>query len=203
MRRLVLAVVLLVGCAPANGAKSAEGPQSRYRKGDFVHYRYSGTYTTSPVEFVEVVADQHGLVLEIEVDATRGEEHRTWLQIVTDTPYNQKNNVVDALYVVENGQKRKLKNVNNNDLYALYDWTYVVPEGIPTDLAETDVDRTIGGVTYHCRAKSGRTHLKGKAVRFEEVDCKDFLWTHAGAQFVDEESGAMVYRAEVVEVGRR
>lgn len=203
--RWLLAVVLLVGCAPANGTKSPSrgGPQSRYRKGDFIHYRYSGTYTPAPVDLREVVADQHQLLLQIDVEATRGGERRKWIQIVTDTEFNQKNNVVDALYVVDNGEKRKLKNLNNNDLYALYDWTYVVPEGIPTDLSEAAVTKTIGGATYQCLAKRGRTHLKGKPVRFEEVDCKDFLWTHAGAEYVAEESGEVVYRAEIIEVGRR
>lgn len=199
MRALWL-TVLLLGCAPAKSASDA--PQSRHRKGDFVHYRYSGTYTVAPVDLVEQVTDQHNLLLAIEVRATRGTESRNWVQIVTDTEFNQKNNVVDALYIVENGARRKVKNVNNNDLYVLYDWTYVVPEGVPTALGEADVERTIGGAKYACHARRGKTHLKGKPVRFEEVDCKDFLWMHADSTFTDEASGEIAYRAEIVEVGR-
>jgi hypothetical protein len=199
--RALLVTVLLLGCAPAKSASDA--PQSRYRKGDFVHYRYSGTYTPAPVDLTEQVTDQHDLLLAIEVVATRGSERRNWVQIVTDTPFNQKNNVVDELYIVENGARRKLKNVNNNDLYVLYDWTNVVPEGIPTGLSEADVDRTIGGTKYRCHARRGKSHLKGKPVRFEEVECADFLWTHADATYTDEASGEIAYKAEVVDVGRR
>jgi hypothetical protein len=43
--------------------------------------------------------------------------------------------------VIENGQRRRLKNEKNVDLYRLYDWTVPPVKGSPTDVQVKDVDR--------------------------------------------------------------
>jgi hypothetical protein len=196
--RALLAVALLA-CAPAPKPVAP----TQYQQGDWVHYRYSGSYTLVPVDLEEHVVDQQGDKLRIRVTATRGAEIREWVQVVTDNAFNRKNNVVDELYVIKDGKEQKLKNRNNNDLYELYDWTYVIPEGVPKDVTEPTVQATIGGKTYTCRARRGRTQIKGRPAKFEEVECPEFLWTHASARFVDEETSAVIYQAEVVAVGRK
>jgi hypothetical protein len=193
-----LLVVLLVACSHTPPA----APVTQYQKGDWVRYRYSGTFTPVAVELHERVVAQDGKKLRIEVTATRGAETRSWVQVVTDTEFNRKNNVVDELWVYGgDGKLKQLKNVNNNDLYQLYDWTYVIPEGIPKDVVDASVQATIGGKTYTCRARRGRTQIKGRPAKFEEVECPEFLWTKASATFVDEETSATIYQAEVVGIG--
>jgi hypothetical protein len=199
MRALLLLVIASASCAPARPAISAG--TTRYRAGDFVHYRYTGSFTPAPVDLHERVLAQKGDVLEIEVTIRRGAEQRQFVQVVTDTPENQKSNVVDELYVLEGGARRRLENQKNIDLFALYDWTFVIPDAEPTDRSDREVARTIGGVAYRCTAHAGRMKLRGRPLRFEQVDCPQFLWTHADGRFVDEETDEIVHEVEVVATG--
>ena len=88
-----------------------------YRIGDFVEYRYSGSFSSAPVRLVEEVTEQPGSRLTLTVTASRGQEEMKWVQVVTDTVENQKAEKIDELYLVEDGVRRKLGNAGNRDIY--------------------------------------------------------------------------------------
>lgn len=186
----------------APDAAPAAAPSTRYRVGDFVVYRYSGAFSPVPVVLRELVRAQEGHRLRIDVTATRGAEELRWIQVLTDTPENQRNNVIDALYQVNDGTPVKLDNHDNRDAFRLYQWTLIMPEGRAVDVKQHACERSIGDVSYACTCTTGKNSWHGRALEFEEVECPDFLWTHAGGRFGDAASGEDVHRTEIIEVGR-
>ena len=188
-----------VAAAPDGSAPASQG--TRYRVGDHIQYRYSGENTPSPVLLDESIVAQTGNRLEIRVVAKRGAEQREWIQVVTDTPDNQKNNRVDELFEVTGGARRKLENKDNRDLYRLYAWVVFTPDGRATDTKLESKNLVIGSTSYSCQTHRGKNSWHGRALRFVENECADFLWTHGPASYTDERTGHDIWRVEVSSYG--
>jgi hypothetical protein len=192
-----------LGCSGKPPPKEApSGPTTRFREGDWVQYRYSGAYTKQPVVLREEVKVRQGIKLRIEVSARRGVDERKWIQIVTDTPENRANQVVDELFLVDHDVPQKLPNPKNRDLFALYEWTILHPDAKPTNVHTDKREVKIGEVTFTCDVRAGETKALGRKLSFEEIDCPEFLWTHAGGRYWDPSTNEEIYRAEVVGFGR-
>lgn len=188
----LLAVLLAAGCASG----------TRYRVGDTVTYRYSGAALCMPVFLRESVVAREGNRLRIDVTARRGAEVRSWVQLLTDTPENQRANRLDALYEEgPDGRLTRLENADNRDLYRLYEWTVVNPDGKASEVGTTPCERTVG-TTLACTCTRGRNAWQGRPVRFESAACPGFVWTHAGSRFWLDDTGEDVLRVEVVETAR-
>ncbi len=200
-----LVVTLLAGSIACGGGAApvvaTKDSTTRYRKGDFVVYRYAGVYTPEPVELRERIVEQHGDRLTIDVTATRGTEQRHWQQVVTDTPENQKNNVVDELYEYAGSERRKLDNASNADLLRLYAWTMLTPDGKAEDPHTERAMLEIGHDSFTCERTSGKSRWKGRLLKFESFECPQFLWKHARVRFSDEATGEEILRAEVADQG--
>lgn len=186
------------GPAPVTAKHEAT---SRYRKGDFVVYRYSGLYSKEPVELRESIAAQDGKRLTIDVVATRGSEKRRWQQVVTDSPDNERNNVVDELYEYAGGERRKLDNAGNADLKRLYEWTVIVPDGKPEDVHTDRAMLEVGHDNFTCNHTTGKTKWHGRSLAFETFDCPEFLWTHGRVRYWDPATGDEILRADVAGMG--
>jgi hypothetical protein len=195
----VLAVAAACGCAAAAPAPPSA---TRYRLGDYVVYRYAGPALAEPVTLREEVVAQEGLRLRIDVTATRPSGERAWVQVLTDTPKNQRDNVVDALWEKVDGRYVKLANRKNRDVYRLYDWALFKPDKPSRDIGSEPCKAEIAGAIFHCTCSYGMTTFKGTSVRVKETECPDFLWTH-GPSDVWPEVGEPVFFVDVVETGRR
>jgi len=202
---VTLALVAFAACASAPPAPvvARHEATTRYRVGDYVVYRYSGLFTPEPVLLRERVAEQRGNRLTIDVVATRGSERRHWQQVVTDTPANERNDVIDELYEYVGSERRKLANVGNADLERLYAWTVLVPDerarGVHTETAML----AIGRDELTCERTFGQNRWHGRALQFESFECPAFLWTHARARFWDDSTGEEILRADVAETGNQ
>lgn len=174
---------------------------SRYEAGDYVVYKYSGSYRPEPVFLTEKVLSRTGNKLEILVEWKSGKEFRAWKQFVTDTPFNRKNNIVDRLLWLDAGQETELANENNADLFKLYEGTFLMPQRSPHNLKEKRERLKIGGTGYLCDVKEYDTKVLNKRARMKSVESAEFLWTRAGAEYRDEKGG-LIYGAEVLEHGR-
>jgi len=196
----VLAAVALA-CGPSARApqpSSHSAPQNatRYRVGDRVEYHMTGEFSAAPVRLVETVVAQQDNRLRIDLEISRGDEKRSFAQVVSDTPENEENNVADALYELKpDGTAAQLD--PRRDLMRVYEWTLIKPDGKATDVKTAKCQKTITDRTYECACTTGRNVWQGRPVRFENAVCADFLWTHGPARFWDEASGSDILRAEV------
>lgn len=204
---LTISVTLLTlaGCAaPASIPTAPRDPSgTRYRAGDYVVYRYTGAFTPLPVTLSEQVIKQQGNRLEIYVLAERGEERLEWVQVVTDTPENQRNNVLDQLYLLEHGKRVLLENKDNKDAMRLYRWTLIMPEGRARDRDRDPCEKYFGGRTFACICDTGENTWRGEEIGFEGTTCPGFLWTHGPARMWSTDSEETVYKMEVKEFGRK
>jgi len=151
----------------------------------------------------EQVIKQEGNRLEIQVTFTRGPEQRAWIQVLTDTPKNQRANKIDALYELKDGKRLLLANPRNRDIMRLYSWILVIPDGRATDLRRRSRQLTFGGKTYRCTVTSGKNTVGKKPARFTESRCLDFLWTNGPGRFYLTAPPKDLVRSEVVGSGRQ
>ncbi|CAN5527377.1 hypothetical protein BH09MYX1_BH09MYX1_45240 [soil metagenome] len=202
---MLAACLTIVACAapepPVSPAVRPEPQGTRYHLGDFVVYRYDGSFTQTPVTMREEITAQEGKRLRIDVTVTRGSDERKWAQVVTDTPENQRANVVDALFEWQGGKFVRLENAANADLLRLYGWVLVVPDGRPTEVKSESCKKTIGGVDYTCTCTGGRNTINGAAVTFSDSECSDFVWTHGPSVFRDVANASDVLRADIIAAG--
>ncbi len=197
---LALAACSLLASACAT---TGAAPRTRYRVGDYVVYRYQGPGLAEPVTLREEVTAQEGNRLRIDVTATRAADERRWVQVLTDTPENQKANRIDALYESVGGGYVKLANEGNRDVHRLYEWTLFNPDKPASGILRSECRRPILGHELTCRCTTGQSEWKGAVLLFEATECPDFLWTHGTSRFTDAATGEDVLRVEVVEQGRR
>ncbi len=178
-------------------------PGTRYRAGDFVVYRYRGTFAPAPVVLREEVLAQDGNHLRIQVTAQRGAASRRWVQVLTDTPENQKNNVVDELWTEGDGGLVRLDNKGNADLIDLYSWTLPPCDGPPKprDKAERSIE--IASTRHECTCETASITCGGHGQRMETCECPDFLWTHASGSIRSTEDDSVLWQVEVVDAGRK
>lgn len=201
---LCAVVLWLAACAsapPAPSSAPAE-PHTRYRAGDFIVYRYRGAFTPAPVELREEVRAQEGERLRIDVTLSTAGARSRWIQVLTDTPENQRDNVIDALYEVVDGRPVRLENPDNRDAFRLYEKTLIMPEGRATDVREAHCQRAIGDRDYACTCTSGKNSWRGRAILFEVSRCEGFLWTHGPSRCWDAATGEDLHVTEVTAVGR-
>ncbi|HEY3449050.1 MAG TPA: hypothetical protein VGK67_21995 [Myxococcales bacterium] len=193
-----LAVLFASACATTSAT-----PRTRYRLGDYVVYRYQGPGLAEPVTLREEVTAQEGNRLRIDVTAARAAEERRWVQVLTDTPENQKANKIDALYESVNGGYVKLANADNRDVYRLYEWTLFVPDKPASGIMKSECQRPILNHEMTCRCTNGQSEWKGAVLLFEATECPAFLWTNGTSRFTDAATGEDVLKVEVLEQGRK
>ena len=167
---------------------------SKYEAGDYVVYKYSGSYRREPVLLTEkIISKTGGNKLEISVEWKSGKELRSWKQFVTDTAYNRANNIVDRLVRIEGGKETALLNKDNLDLFKLYEGTYLMPQHVPSLIKEETKALPVGNGSYMCRVKTYNTKVLGKHAEMTVADSDDFKWTHVGSSYRELKGGFRPY----------
>ncbi len=194
MSRVALALGLVLaacGGAPAPGTTTSAAATTRYRVGDYVVYRYFGRHIgPEPRLLMEEVVSQEGDTLVIEVTLTEGHTQlRRWRQTVIDTEEHREANRVESLcqFRSVDGQPETcvaLANEGNADLLRMYEGLLVIPDAPATSAEETEAQHTVGGVEMTCTDRVTQVLVGGAPIDVTEIECPEFLWTHAGASFV-------------------
>lgn len=192
--------------AAATSAASAEpvseAPLTRYQVGDWVTYRYSGHFSEEPVTLREEIIEQKGPKLRIRITIERGGEKRRFDQVVTDTPENRENNVVDELYELDGDTPRKLE-PSGKELVRLYAWTLPPCEGKQSGSEKEDRSLELAGARFECTCRGFEQTCRGQAHHGSSCDCPRFLWTHASGSLRSVEDDEELWRVEVEDFGPR
>jgi hypothetical protein len=205
MRRIFFIPFLMIAssCAttPESGAAPVAHPSTNYRVGDFVVYSYTGEALPKPVKLREEIVQHEGLRLEIQVEARRGNEVQRWIQVVTDTPENQANNVIDELYELNGSERRRLVNKDNRDVYRLYAWT--LPPSIKGRGEPTSFSRTISLEGHPVQADCQRIPVEaGEAPAIMETCTSPaFLWTNIQGRLYRESDNTTLWQVSVESSG--
>lgn len=175
---------LLAVCLLAFWGCKAAPETSKYEAGDYVVYKYSGSYRPEPVILTEqVLSKTGGNKLEILVEWKSGKEIRTWKQFVTDTAYNRANNLIDRLVKIEGGKETELANKDNSDLFKLYEGTYLMPQHVPKLIKEERKTLLIGDESFICRVRTYNSKALGRHAEMTVADSDEFKWSNVSSSY--------------------
>ena len=178
---------LLAVCSLALwGCKAAPESSSKFEVGDYVVYKYSGSYRPEPIFLTEkVLSKTDKNKLEILVEWKSGNETRTWKQYVTDNQYNRSNNIVDRLVKIDGANEIELPNKDNQDLYRLYEGTYLMTQRSSRLIREEKKNMQAGAGNYLSRIRTYETKALGKRVEMTVVDSDEFKWTNISSNYAE------------------
>jgi hypothetical protein len=96
--------------------------ESMLQTGNYIVYEYYGTHLKDNIILKEEIVEKTGLRLTIKVTVQRGEQIKTWYQVVIDSIENRKSNAVEELYQIINGDKKILNGNKEEAILSLYEW---------------------------------------------------------------------------------
>lgn len=175
-------------------ATEAETTGAR-RAGDFIVYRFTGTFRKAPLTLTERVIERRGAMLTVEITADEGESKRQ-LRVKFNEASAVKNDVV-AVSVVENGEE---KTVGIEAYEALLAETSLAADENEAMLGAEDVMLDVGGAPLPVRKTTYRVRVGKKTATLRTVESEGFAWGDLGGE-ITAANGKVLYRAEVIELG--
>ena len=175
-------------------SESAEVTGAR-KAGDFIVYRFSGSFRKAPMTLTERVIARHGSLLTVDIVAEAGETKRQ-IRVQIDESSATKNDVV-AVTVIENGTETPA----GIDAYeSLLAETSLAADENEEMLDTEEAMLDVGGAPLPVRKTSYRVRVGKKKATLRTVESEGFAWGDLGGE-ITAGNGKVLYRAEVVELG--
>ena len=181
---------------PVAEAKATEAETTGARSaGDFIVYRFTGSFRKAPLTLTERVIARQGAMLTVEITADEGDSKRQ-LRVKINEASAVKNDVV-AVSVVENGQE---KPAGIEAYEALLADTSLAADENEAVLGSEDAMLDVGGAPLPVRKTSYRVRVGKRSATLRTVESEGFAWGDLGGE-ITAANGKVLYRAEVVELG--
>ncbi len=181
---------------PATDAKATEAETTGARKaGDFIVYRFTGSFRKAPLTLTERVIERRGAMLTVEITADEGDTKRQ-LRVKINEASAVKNDVV-AVSVIEGGVE---KEAGIEAYEALLASTSLAADENEAVIGSEDAMLDVGGAPLPVRKTSYRVRVGKKSATLRTVESEGFAWGDLGGE-ITAENGKVLYRAEVVELG--
>ena len=182
--------------APAADATASEAETTGARKvGDFIVYRFTGSFRKTPLTLTERVIERRGAMLTVDITAEEGESKRQ-LRVKINEASAVKNDVV-AVSVIDGGTE---KPAGIEAYEALLADTSLAADENEAMLGAEDGMLDVGGAPLPVRKTSYRVRVGKKAATLRTVESEGFAWGDLGGE-ITAGNGKVLYRAEVVELG--
>jgi hypothetical protein len=182
--------------APAPVADASEAETTGARKaGDFIVYRFTGSFRKAPLTLTERVIDRRGAMLTVDITAEEGESKRQ-LRVKINEASAVKNDVV-AVSVIEGGVE---KAAGIEAYEALLAETSLAADENEAMLGAEDAMLEVGGAPLPVRKTSYRVRVGKRSATLRTVESEGFAWGDLGGE-ITAGNGKVLYRAEVVELG--
>ncbi len=182
--------------ARATDATASDAETTGARKaGDFIVYRFTGSFRKTPLTLTERVIARSGAMLTVDITAEEGESKRQ-LRVKINEASAVKNDVV-AVSVIENGAE---KPAGIEAYEALLAATSLAADENEAMLGAEDAMLDVGGAPLPVRKTSYRVRVGKKSATLRTVESEGFAWGDLGGE-ITAGNGKVLYRAEVVELG--
>jgi hypothetical protein len=178
----------------AKGAPDGSDATAR-KPGDFVVYRFSGSFRKTPLTLTQRVIDRRDAILTVDVTASSGADKRAFRVKINDAP-EAKNEVVSVARL-ESGVEKPA----SLDAYErlLAEATLAADQN-EAFLGTEDVLIDIGGAPLPCHKASYRVRVGAKQATLHTLSSDGFAWGDVGGE-ITAAGGKVLYRAEVLEAG--
>jgi hypothetical protein len=183
--------------APASEAKASEAAETTgaRKAGDFIVYRFSGSFRKAPITLTERVIERRAAMLTVDITVEAGDTKRQ-LRVKIDEASAVKNDVV-AVSVLENGAETP---AGIEAYEALLAETALAADENQAMLGAEDAMLDVGGAPIPVRTTSYRVRVGKKQATLRTVESEGFAWGDLGGE-ITASNGKVLYRAEVVELG--
>jgi hypothetical protein len=184
--------------AEAAAAKPEEAPAKAEpitrEVGDYVVYRFSGTYRSAPITLTErVVAREEGvLVLDVVLEEGR-KKHELRLR-TSDAPETR-----GEILSVARMRKGALTPMNIADYESLMAKTMLIADSNEALLGTEEISIALAGAKVPATQTSFRVKIDGRDATLRTVVSEKFPWGDVAGEIT--EGSDVLYRAEIVTIG--
>ena len=171
--------------APATAPKPAKSTRRaaedraeegvRLRSGDFVSYRYTGTFSEHPVVVSQRVIDGNGERLVIEVTIEHGSERRSFEKVVASRDLTE--------------------------LSSLHEWASPPCSGDAQSAGTVELEMPVAGARLPCRCDKVLRECAGKPAQVETCQCQGFSWGPASGIANAPDGATPIWKMEVTRFG--
>jgi hypothetical protein len=165
------------------------------KAGDFIVYRFSGSFRKAPLLLTERVIARRAAMLTVDITVEEGDTKRQ-LRVKIDEASAVKNDVV-AVSLLENGAETP---AGIEAYEALLAETALAADENEAMLGVEDAMLDVGGAPIPVRTTSYRVRVGKKQATLRTLESEGFVWGDLGGEIIAS-NGKLLYRAEVVELG--
>jgi hypothetical protein len=181
--------------AETAAAKEAPAPAARM-PGDYVVYRFSGTFRKTPLKLTQKVIERRGAILTIDLIAEDGETKEE-LRVKIDEASATRNDVVAVARLVDGAEKPATIDAYEKLMARTALAADQNEEFLGTE--ETLVD--VGGAALPVHKTKYRVRIGKRRATLSTLESASFPWGDVGGE-IKAANGKVLYRAEVLETGR-
>lgn len=182
--------------APATAVDGSDGLFAERAKGDFVVYKFSGTFRKKPLLLREEVVARDGGLFVIDYTTMEGKAAGETLRVHLNAGIGAKVEVLEVARVVDGKEMPALP----SDFDAMMGKTILAVDDNEATTSIESLDVEIAGESFACERTSYRVKVGDAAATMTVTNSKDFPWGDVAAEIVTK-SGDVLYRAEVLSTG--
>jgi hypothetical protein len=163
--------------------------------GDFIVYRFSGSFRKAPLTLTQKVFAREGMTLVIDM-TLEGKDRKTELRVRMNDSAAARGEVLSVARL-ENGAE---KDAGIAAYEALMAEVALAADQNEELLGTEEVSVEVGGATLACKRTSFRVKLGKQKATMSTLEKDGFAWGDLGGEIVAKD-GTVLYRAEVVQIG--
>lgn len=178
----------------AAAAPAAPSPGAR-QPGDFVVYRFTGSFRKAPLTLSEKVVARNGATITVDLALTDGESKEE-MRIRIDESSPTHNEVVSAARL--EGGAEKPATIEAYEKLMLK--TTLSADANEALMGTEDVTVDVGGSAIPAKSTTYRVRIGKKTATLKTFESAAFAWGDVGGEIVGT-NGKVLYRAQVIDTG--
>ncbi|WP_437645068.1 hypothetical protein [Sorangium sp. So ce362] len=183
------------GSTEASGPVADEAVRAR-APGDYVAYRFSGSFRKTPLLLTQRVVAREGDVLVVDVTLEDGKETEALRVRMSDAP-SRRGEILSAAWV-DDGAERPATLAAYDAMMAK---TALAADENEEVLGSEAVNVEVGGASIACQKTSFRVRIGRTKATMRTLQSDDFAWGDVGGEITSED-GRVLYRAELIDRGQ-
>ncbi|WP_437587103.1 hypothetical protein [Sorangium sp. So ce1000] len=173
----------------------AEDAASARKPGDYVAYRFSGSFRKTPLLLTQRVVAREGDVLVVDVTLEDGKQTEALRVRMSDEP-SRRGEVLSAAWI--DGGAERPATLSTYD--AMMAKTALAADENEDVLGSEAVNVEVGGASIPCQQTSFRVRIGKAKATMRTLQSDDFAWGDVGGE-ITAEDGRVLYRAELIDRG--
>lgn len=173
----------------------SESPKLSQKPGDFVVYKFTGSFRKEPITLTQRVLEVKGWTLVVEYTLKDGARKRT-ARVTLDKAPGAKREIV-AVIRVEGATQTAMSEA---DLDKWLAETVLAADANESTLGTENVTVAVGGKKLDCTKTTYRVLVGKKKATMSSITSAGFAWGDVGGE-IKADDGKLLYRAEVIDAG--